>query len=75
MKDLKERPLRGPLGLYRGFMRLYKGYIRVVLGLGVPSRGPSYCPLSLGFRLYLDPKEPTFLGFPIMLYWLKSLRR
>ena len=23
---LKERPLKGPLGLYRGFMRLYKGY-------------------------------------------------
>ena len=56
-------------------MRLCKRYIRVVLGLGVPSRGPSYCPLSLGFRLYLDPKEPTFLGFPSMLYYLKSLRR
>ena len=23
-----ERPLKGPLGLCRGFMRLYKGYVR-----------------------------------------------
>ena len=30
IKGLKERPLKGPLKLYRGFMRLYKGYIRVV---------------------------------------------
>ena len=31
-------------------MILYKGHIRVirVLGLGVPSRGPSYCALSGG---------------------------
>ena len=29
-KGLKERPLKRPLGLYRGFMRLYKGYIRVI---------------------------------------------
>ena len=37
VKGLKDRPLKGPLGLYRGFMRLYlRGYIRV-LGLGVPS--------------------------------------
>ena len=49
-KGLKERPLKGPFGLYRGFMRLYKGYIRVREGiwikLGVPSRGPSYCPVT-----------------------------
>ena len=30
VKGLKERPLKGPLGLYRGFMRLYKGYIRAI---------------------------------------------
>ena len=30
IKGLKERPLKGPLGLYRDFMRLYKGYIRVI---------------------------------------------
>ena len=30
VKRLKERPLKGPLGLYRGFMGLYKGYIRVI---------------------------------------------
>ena len=48
VKGLKERPSKGPLGLYRGFMRLYKGYIWLyrVLGLGVPSWGPSYCPLK-----------------------------
>ena len=47
-KGLKERPLKGPLRLYRGFMRPYKAYIMVilVLELGVPSRGPSYCPLT-----------------------------
>ena len=32
LKGLKERPLKGPLGLCRGLMRLYKGYIRVILG-------------------------------------------
>ena len=53
-KGLKERPLKGPLGLYRGDMRLYKvyikGYIDVyrVLGLRVRSRDPSYCPLRSG---------------------------
>ena len=26
----KVRPLKGPLGLYRGFMRLQKGYIMVI---------------------------------------------
>ena len=31
-KGLKERPLKGPLGLYRDFMRIYMGYIRVILG-------------------------------------------
>ena len=30
LKGLKERPLKGPLGLYRGFMTLYKRYIRVI---------------------------------------------
>ena len=25
LKELKERPFKGPLGFYRGFMRLYKG--------------------------------------------------
>ena len=29
-KGLKERPLKGPLGLYGGFMRLYKGYRKVI---------------------------------------------
>ena len=32
IKGLKERPLKGPLGLHRGFMRLYKGCIRVIFG-------------------------------------------
>ena len=27
---LKERPLKGPLGFCRGFMRLHKGYIMVI---------------------------------------------
>ena len=30
LKGLKERPLKGPLGLYRDFMIPYKGYIRVI---------------------------------------------
>ena len=49
LKGLKARPLKGPLGLYRGFLRLYiRGILRLYreLGLGVPSRGPSYCPLK-----------------------------
>ena len=46
-RDIKERPLKGPLGFYRGFMRLYKGYIRVVQGIRI--RRPSYCPLSNPF--------------------------
>ena len=29
-KGLKEAPVKGPLELYRGFMRLYKGYKRVI---------------------------------------------
>ena len=29
-KGLKERPSKGPLGFYRGFMRLEKGSIRVI---------------------------------------------
>ena len=29
IQGLKERPLKGPLGLDRGCMRLYKRYIRV----------------------------------------------
>ena len=41
-KGLKGRPLKGPLGLYRGFMGLYKGcdkgYIGVILGIRI--RGP-----------------------------------
>ena len=39
---LKERPLKGPLGFYRGFLRLHKvhkGYVRV-LGLGLRSPKP-----------------------------------
>ena len=42
LKGLEERPLKGPLRLYRGFMRqkkARKGLYRV-LGLGVPSRVP-----------------------------------
>ena len=30
IKGLKERPLKGPLGLYGGFVRPYKGYTRVI---------------------------------------------
>ena len=30
-RDLVSRPLKGTLGLYRGFVRLYKGYIRRLL--------------------------------------------
>ena len=30
LKGLKERPLKGLLGFYRGFMRLYNGYIRLI---------------------------------------------
>ena len=41
LKGLKERPLKGPLGLYRA------------IGLGVPSRGRSYCPLVCIYRLRL----------------------
>ena len=32
LKGLKERPLKGPCRVYRGFMRLYKGHIRVLSG-------------------------------------------
>ena len=38
IKGLKERPLKGPLGLYRGFMRRYKGNIRVRKAIRI--RGP-----------------------------------
>ena len=38
IKGLKERPLKGPLGLHRGFMRLYTGYIRVMQGIRI--KGP-----------------------------------
>ena len=48
VQGTKGETLKGALGLYRGFMRLYKGHMAYikVLGLGVPSRGPSYCPLG-----------------------------
>ena len=48
-------------------MRLYMGNIKVVvgvLGLGVPSRGPSYCPLGIPTSRAPSKNESD----PIMLY-------
>ena len=34
-----------------------------------------FSPKGLGFRVYLNPEEPTFLGFLIMISLNKSLKR
>ena len=51
----KGETLKGILGviwgLYETIYGVYKGYVRV-LGFGVPSRGPSYCP-------FINPKWKT----------------
>ena len=53
-RDKKGETLKGTLGV------IYKGYIGVkrVLGLGVPSRGPSYCPLRVS-KCRVNPRSPT----------------
>ena len=37
--------------------------------------GSGHPPAVVGYRAYLDPKEPTFLGFLIMNSLYKSLKR
>ena len=66
-------------------MGLQKGYIRGVyrvLGLGVPSSGPSYCPLTGGCVLFegfrVNPERSTLViqrsgDFPIMLLMIEIL--
>ena len=44
----------GFMGLYKGFLGLYR-----VLGLGVPSRGPSYCPLINALSHRVDDTNPA----------------
>ena len=49
--------------------------IRAEARTQVSTPKPASQLFGLGFRVYLDPKEPTFLGLLIMISLYKSLKR